>query len=80
MLRPSALQCGHSPALVPSPERLAFLAAGQVPPERMQTNLPKAPLTFPLQLFLSSLKDVPSSIPSAAPRKSSLLVPTARHL
>eukprot|EP00972_Heterocapsa_arctica_P050913 7483166-Heterocapsa_arctica.AAC.1 len=58
-LRPSALQCGHSAAFVPSPVRLAFLAAGQAPPEMMQTNLPKAPLTLPLQLFLSSRKEVP---------------------
>eukprot|EP00972_Heterocapsa_arctica_P060395 8906021-Heterocapsa_arctica.AAC.1 len=46
----------------------------------MLTNLPKAPLTFPFQLFLGSLKEDPSSMPCAAPWKSGLLFPTACHL
>eukprot|EP00972_Heterocapsa_arctica_P069065 10204464-Heterocapsa_arctica.AAC.1 len=79
-LRPSALQQGHSPALVLPPASLAFLAAGQVPPEIMLVNLPNAPLTFPFQLFLGSLNDEPSSIPCAAPWKSGLLFPTSHHL
>ena len=59
---------------------LAFLAAGQVPPEMMLTNLPKVPLILLFQLFLGSLKDEPSSILASAPWKSGLLFPTSRHL